>query len=165
MKLADVVFATILMNMLSSQAFAGATCESLASLSLPDTTITVAQTVAGALRLRQLFQALVLTEGSPSPQPRIFQSFAGSLELRSPPKTPKSSSKFGCPLQLERQLYGSRQRRYGRIDQLRKHVGTSFLWLYNCLNRCRAREHGTRRELRARPWEKVIDFGYVRPMK
>ena len=51
-KLADVVFAAILMNMLSSQASAGATCESLASLSLPDTTITVAQTVAaGALRL------------------------------------------------------------------------------------------------------------------
>jgi hypothetical protein len=51
-KLADVVFAAILMNMLSSQASAGATCESLASLSLPDTTITAAQTVAaGALRL------------------------------------------------------------------------------------------------------------------
>ena len=52
MKLADVVFAAILMNLLSSRASAGATCESLASLSLPDTTITVAQTVAaGALRL------------------------------------------------------------------------------------------------------------------
>ena len=52
MKLAELVFAAILMNMLSSQAFAGTTCESLASLSLPDATITVAQTVAaGALRL------------------------------------------------------------------------------------------------------------------
>jgi feruloyl esterase len=53
MKLADVVFAAILMNILSSQASsAGATCESLASLSLSDTTITVAQNVpAGALRL------------------------------------------------------------------------------------------------------------------
>ena len=52
MKLVDVVFAAILMNIASSQAFAGATCESLGSLSLPNTTITVAQTVpAGALRL------------------------------------------------------------------------------------------------------------------
>src|ERR1700722_1410564 len=53
MKLSDVVFAAILMNMLSSQASAaGATCESLASLTLPDTTITVAQTVAaGTLKL------------------------------------------------------------------------------------------------------------------
>jgi feruloyl esterase len=53
MKLADVVFAATLMNMLSSQASSsGATCESLVSLSLRDTTITVAQTVAaGALRL------------------------------------------------------------------------------------------------------------------
>ena len=52
MKLADVVFAAILMNIVSSQASAGATCESLASLSLPDTTITVAQTVAaGTLKL------------------------------------------------------------------------------------------------------------------
>ncbi len=51
-KLVDVVFAAILMNIASSQASAGATCESLASLSLPDSTITVAQTVAaGALRL------------------------------------------------------------------------------------------------------------------
>jgi feruloyl esterase len=51
-KLAEFVFAAILMNMLSSQASAGATCESLASLSLGDTTIKVAQTVAaGALRL------------------------------------------------------------------------------------------------------------------
>ena len=38
MKLVDVVFAAILMNMLSSRASAGATCESLASLSLPNTT-------------------------------------------------------------------------------------------------------------------------------
>lgn len=45
-ELADVVFAAIFMNMLSSQAAAGATCENLASLSLPDTTITLAQTVA-----------------------------------------------------------------------------------------------------------------------
>ena len=52
MKLLDVVFAAILMNMLSSPASAGATCESVVSLSLPNTTITVAQTVAaGALRL------------------------------------------------------------------------------------------------------------------
>jgi len=52
MKLADAVFAAILMNMLSSEASAGATCESLASLSLSYTTITVAQTVAaGSLRL------------------------------------------------------------------------------------------------------------------
>ena len=73
MKLADVVFAAILMNMLSSQASAGATCENLASLSLPDTTITVAQTVAaGALIVEhsrigklQIFHAIV---------PHIFAS-------------------------------------------------------------------------------------------
>ena len=52
MKLVDVVFAAILMNIASSQASAGATCESLSSLSLPNATITVAQTVAaGTLKL------------------------------------------------------------------------------------------------------------------
>jgi hypothetical protein len=50
-KLAELVFAAILMNMLSSQASAGATCESLASLSVGDTAITVAQTVAAGVRI------------------------------------------------------------------------------------------------------------------
>jgi hypothetical protein len=46
MKLPDVIFAAVLMTVLSSPASAEATCESLASLSLPQTTITLAQTVA-----------------------------------------------------------------------------------------------------------------------
>jgi feruloyl esterase len=46
MKLLGVIFAAILMNMLSSLAYAQKTCESLSSLSLPETTITIAQTVA-----------------------------------------------------------------------------------------------------------------------
>ena len=52
MKLIDVIFAAILMNIASPQASAGATCESLTSLTLRDTTITVAQIVAaGTLKL------------------------------------------------------------------------------------------------------------------
>src|SRR6266852_8049116 len=46
MKLLGVMFAAILMSMLSSLAYAQKTCENLSSLSLPDTTITMAQTVA-----------------------------------------------------------------------------------------------------------------------
>ena len=46
MKLADAMFAAILMNLLSSPASAAATCESLTSFSLPETTIALAQTVA-----------------------------------------------------------------------------------------------------------------------
>ena len=56
MKLPDAMFAAILMNMLSSPLLAAATCENLSSLSLPDTTITMAQTVApGAFALPQDF--------------------------------------------------------------------------------------------------------------
>jgi feruloyl esterase len=52
MKLIGLIFAPMFVTMLSSQASAAATCESLSSLSLPDTTITMAQTVAaGALSL------------------------------------------------------------------------------------------------------------------
>jgi feruloyl esterase len=52
MKLVGVIFAPMLVTMLSSPASTAATCESLSSLSLPDTTITMAQTVAaGALTL------------------------------------------------------------------------------------------------------------------
>ena len=46
MRLPDVIFAAILMNMLSAPASAEATCESLSSLSLAETRITMAQTVA-----------------------------------------------------------------------------------------------------------------------
>ena len=46
MKLPDVMFAAILMNTLSAPASGAATCESLSSLSLPETRITMAQTVA-----------------------------------------------------------------------------------------------------------------------
>ena len=52
MKLIDVIFAAMFLTTLASPASAAATCESLASLTLPDTTITVAQTVAaGTLKL------------------------------------------------------------------------------------------------------------------
>ncbi|HEV3276806.1 MAG TPA: tannase/feruloyl esterase family alpha/beta hydrolase [Terriglobia bacterium] len=46
MKLLGGIFAAMLMTMPSSPASAAATCETLSSLSLPDTTITMAQTVA-----------------------------------------------------------------------------------------------------------------------
>src|SRR5579859_901656 len=56
MKLPDAMVAAILMNMLSSPVFAAATCKNLSSLSLSDTTITMAQTVApGAFALPQDF--------------------------------------------------------------------------------------------------------------
>jgi Tannase and feruloyl esterase len=56
MKLPDVMLAAILMNMLDAPASPAATCESLSSLSLPETTITVAQTVApGAFALPKDF--------------------------------------------------------------------------------------------------------------
>jgi len=52
MKLVGVIFAAMLVTMLSSPASTAETCESLSSLSLPDTLITMAQTVAaGALTL------------------------------------------------------------------------------------------------------------------
>jgi feruloyl esterase len=52
MKLVGVIFAPMSVTMLSSPASTAAICESLSSLSLPDTTITMAQTVAaGALTL------------------------------------------------------------------------------------------------------------------
>jgi len=46
MKLFGVTFAAMLMTLPSPLASAAATCESLSSLSLPETTITIAQTVA-----------------------------------------------------------------------------------------------------------------------
>jgi feruloyl esterase len=46
MKLVGVIFAPMLLTMLSSPTSAAATCESLSSLSLPETTITTALTVA-----------------------------------------------------------------------------------------------------------------------
>jgi feruloyl esterase len=46
MRLPDVIFAAMLLVILSSQVFAATTCENLSSLSLPETTITIAQTVA-----------------------------------------------------------------------------------------------------------------------
>ena len=46
MKLLVVIFAATLLTTLGSVASAGATCENLSSLSLPETTITMAQTVA-----------------------------------------------------------------------------------------------------------------------
>ena len=56
MKLLGVIFAAMLMTMPRSLASAAATCESLSSLSLPETTITMAQTVApGAFALPQGF--------------------------------------------------------------------------------------------------------------
>jgi feruloyl esterase len=52
MKLVVVIFAPMLVALLGSPASTAATCESLSSLSVPDTTITTAQTVAaGALTL------------------------------------------------------------------------------------------------------------------
>ena len=52
MKLVGVIFASMLVTMLSSPASTAETCESLSSLSVPDTRITMAQTVAaGALTL------------------------------------------------------------------------------------------------------------------
>jgi feruloyl esterase len=56
MKLLGVISAEMLLTMLSSSASPAATCESLSSLSLPETTITMAQTVApGAFALPQEF--------------------------------------------------------------------------------------------------------------
>jgi len=46
MKLLDVISAAMLAIALSSPVFATTTCEKLSSLSLPETTITMAQTVA-----------------------------------------------------------------------------------------------------------------------
>ena len=52
MKLLGAIFAAMCMTMLGSPASSAATCESLSSLSLPETTITMAKTVvAGALTL------------------------------------------------------------------------------------------------------------------
>ena len=52
MKLIDVILAGMLLTVLTSPASAAVTCESLSSLSLPETTITMAQMVAaGALTL------------------------------------------------------------------------------------------------------------------
>ena len=52
MKLIDVVLAAMFLAIVTSPASAAATCENLSSLFLPDTTITMARTVAaGALTL------------------------------------------------------------------------------------------------------------------
>jgi feruloyl esterase len=54
MKLLGIILAAMVMTMPSSRVSAAATCESLSSLSLPETTITMAQTVApGAFALPQ----------------------------------------------------------------------------------------------------------------
>ena len=96
MKLVDVVFAAIWSNIAGSQASAPEQpCESsCASLSLPDSTVAVAQTVAaGALLGLPTATSNAGPHGGWPLAAEVFQSFAGSLELRSPPKTPKSSSK------------------------------------------------------------------------
>jgi len=56
MRLLRAILAPMLMAMLNSPAYAGTTCEGLSSLSLHETTITMAQTVApGAFALPQDF--------------------------------------------------------------------------------------------------------------
>ena len=62
MKLCAAILVPILVNLLSSPGSAEATCERLASLSLPETTITVAQTVAAG--------KLTLSSPLPAPGPR-----------------------------------------------------------------------------------------------
>jgi hypothetical protein len=79
MKLIDVIVAAMFVTMLSSPASAAATCESLASLSLPQIAITMAQTVPpGALILPTPFLAAGPAEGSPSPRQRISRVLPGS---------------------------------------------------------------------------------------
>jgi feruloyl esterase len=70
MKLLGVISATMLMAMPSSRVSAAATCESLSSLSLPETTFTMAQTVApGAFALPQDFVGAKTCWFQPCPSP------------------------------------------------------------------------------------------------
>ena len=73
MKPAGVIVAPILVAMLSSPASTAATCESLPSLSLPDTTITMAQTVAAG--------ALTLPTPLPTAGPRGGLTFVSAKDL------------------------------------------------------------------------------------
>jgi hypothetical protein len=70
MKLLGVISAAMLMAMPSSRVSAAATCESLSSLSLPETTFTMAQTVApGAFALPQDFVGAKTCWFQPCPSP------------------------------------------------------------------------------------------------
>jgi feruloyl esterase len=73
MKLSDVVFVAMFLNMLSPLSSAAGTCESLSSLSLSDTTITMAQTVAAG--------ALILPAPLPAAGPRGGLTFVSAKDL------------------------------------------------------------------------------------
>jgi len=73
MKLCPAILVPILMNLLSSPASAEATCERLSSLSLSETTITVAQTVAAG--------KLTLSSPLPAPGPRGGLTFVSVQDL------------------------------------------------------------------------------------
>jgi feruloyl esterase len=73
MKLHDLIFAAILINMLSSPVSDAATCENLASLFLSETTITMAQTVAAG--------ALTLPTPLPAAGPRGGLTFVSAKDL------------------------------------------------------------------------------------
>ena len=95
MKLVGVIFAPMLVTMLSSPASNAATCESLSSLSLPNNTITMAQTVPT--------KALCLPTPLPAAGPRgalTFVSATGVPEFCRVSAVIKpskgSDSKFGC---------------------------------------------------------------------
>ena len=70
-----------------------ATCESLLTLSLPHTTVTLAQPVAaGAFSLSPSRRGAC----NLPPPSNSCRRFAASLPLRRPPATPRSGSKCGC---------------------------------------------------------------------
>jgi feruloyl esterase len=73
MRLCAAILVPILVNLLSSPASAEATCERLASLSLPETTITVAQTVAAG--------KLTLSSPLPAPGPRGGLTYVSVQDL------------------------------------------------------------------------------------
>ena len=101
MKLVVVIFAPTLVTMLSSPASIAATCESLTSLSLPNTTVTMAQTVAaGALTLPTPLPAAGHRGGLTFVPAKELRSSAESLLLSSHRRTPRSNLKFGCLLPI-----------------------------------------------------------------
>ena len=81
MKLPTMIFATIMMNMLSSLGFAAATCESLTALKLPDTAIRLAQTVAAGAFNPPPITSASLGSSFPAPGPRGGLTFVSTKDL------------------------------------------------------------------------------------
>ena len=152
---AMIMFATTAVSL--ERPVLAASCESLATLALPQTTITLAESIARGSFTPPAADGRRRRPTAPLANLPAFCRVAATLSRR---PTPTSGSKCGCPRRrLERQAAVGRQRRLGRRHRLSR------------ARRRRSRAATRRRRpTRATPAtardfapghpEKLIDFGY-----